>query len=42
MEQKIYPVHKLDANITAILQTIITADTRDCQMKFILLTNIPV
>lgn len=33
MEQKIYPVHKLDANITAILQTIITADIPGCISK---------
>lgn len=33
MEKKIYPIHKLDGNITAILQTIITADIPGCISK---------
>lgn len=47
MEEKGYPIHKLDGNITAILQSIITADIPGCISKGLsneihLLTNIPV
>lgn len=33
MEKIIYPIHKLDGNITAILQTIISADIQGCINK---------
>ena len=33
MEEKRYPIHKLDGNITAILQSIITADIPGCISK---------
>ena len=33
MELKTYPIHKLDGNITAILQTIISADIPGCINK---------
>ncbi len=33
MEKKTYPIHKLDGNITAILQTIISADIPGCINK---------